>query len=142
MTVAGRPDMIRSSLVSLSVLAVTAALVAACGGGPDSTFDPTADGDQGGAGAGGGGSGPKHAGEATAIVLVTDGEPNDCNSDVGNVSQAAAGVASKIPTYVIGVGSDTVNLDTIAQGGGTQKAIIVDASNGAQANAQFMQALQ
>src|SRR5262249_14117619 len=40
-----------------------------------------------------------------AVVLVTDGEPNDCNSTVQAVSNAAAAVAATIPTYVIGVGN-------------------------------------
>ena len=42
------------------------------------------------------------AGEKVAIVLATDGEPNDCNSTPENVAAAAATVAATIPTYVIG----------------------------------------
>ena len=44
----------------------------------------------------------------TAIVLVTDGDPDDCDSSVANVSLEVAKVATTIPTYVIGVGDEPV----------------------------------
>ena len=64
-------------------------------------------------------------GEKVAVVLVTDGDPNDCNSTVNNVAAEAATVAATIPTYVIGVGSDFGNLNAMAVGGGTGAAILV-----------------
>jgi hypothetical protein len=82
-----------------------------------------------------------HAGAKVAVVLATDGEPNDCNSTVADVSAAAAAVASKIPTYVIGVGSATGNLDAIALAGGTQKAFVVAVGNPAQTATDFQAAL-
>jgi hypothetical protein len=75
-----------------------------------------------------------------AVVLVTDGEPNVCNSTVQAVSAAAAAVASTIPTYVIGIGS-VQNLDTIAAAGGTKQAFIVSTSDPAQTATDFQNAL-
>lgn len=80
-------------------------------------------------------------GEKVAIVLVTDGQPNDCSSSVANVSSAAAAVAAKIPTYVIGVGTAVGNLDTIAAAGGTTKAVIVPTNNPQQIVTDFENAL-
>src|SRR5581483_3522928 len=82
-----------------------------------------------------------HPGEKVAIVLVTDGDPNDCSSTPQNVAAAAMGVANKIPTYVIGVGPSLQNLDTIAMGGGTMKATIVQTNNPAQIVQDFENAL-
>lgn len=79
--------------------------------------------------------------DKTVVVLVTDGEPNDCNSDVQNVSDEAAAVAAKIPTYVVGVGSSLQNLDAIAAAGGTQKAIVVNVSDANGTAASFLAAL-
>ncbi len=83
----------------------------------------------------------QHPGEKVAIVLVTDGQPNDCSSSVKNVSAAAKAVAATIPTYVIGVGSAVSNLDTIAAAGGTTKAIIVPTNNPQQIVTDFEKAL-
>ncbi|HSO34260.1 MAG TPA: vWA domain-containing protein [Labilithrix sp.] len=80
-------------------------------------------------------------GEKVAIVLATDGEPNDCTSTPDNVAAAAATVASTIPTYVIGVGPDTTNLDKIAVGGGTTKAIMIATANAAQVSADLRAAI-
>jgi hypothetical protein len=77
----------------------------------------------------------------TIVVLATDGAPNDCNSDVTNVSQvAAAGLADApaIQTFVIGIG-DVANLDAIAQAGGTGQALVV---NTATANQDFLNAMK
>lgn len=79
-----------------------------------------------------------------AIVLVTDGLPaaaNCNNSSVSAVKSLAAGVAAKLPTYVIGVGSELSNLDDIAAGGGTKSALIVPVSNPAQLQADFTKAI-
>lgn len=81
------------------------------------------------------------AGEKVAIVLATDGEPNDCSSTVDNVAAVAATVASDIPTYVIGVGPDTTNLDAIAQGGNTDHAIMIATNDTAQVSADLRNAL-
>lgn len=82
-----------------------------------------------------------HPGEKVAIVLVTDGDPNDCSSTPQNVAAMAMGVANKIPTYVIGVGPSLQNLDTIAMGGGTMKATIVQTNNPSQIVQDFENAL-
>jgi hypothetical protein len=70
-------------------------------------------------------------GSKVAVVLVTDGDPNDCNSTVTDVSAAAQAVASTIPTYVIGIGS-VASLNAIAAAGGTGQAFVVSTSNPAQ----------
>jgi hypothetical protein len=75
-----------------------------------------------------------------AIVLVTDGEPTDCSSDVRTVSAVAADVSASIPTYVVGVG-DLASLDTIAVSGGTKKAILVDAKDPARIERDLLAAI-
>jgi len=86
-----------------------------------------------------------HPGQATAIVLVTDGDPQNCDdNDPQTVADDLATVAATIPTYVIGVGPDAHNLDIIAAGGSPDKQrkhIQVDTANGAQANQEFKAAL-
>ena len=79
-------------------------------------------------------------GNKVAIVLVTDGEPNDCNSSVSNVANEAASASSSIPTFVIGIGN-TGNLDQIAQAGGTTKATIVSTNSAQQTATDFQTAL-
>jgi hypothetical protein len=79
-------------------------------------------------------------GRKTIVVLATDGDPNDCTSNVQNVSDvAAAGFANtpSIQTFVIGIG-DIANLNQIAQAGGTGQAIIV---NTATAGQDFLNAM-
>ncbi len=72
-----------------------------------------------------------HSTHQVAIVVATDGEPNDCDSTVEAVSQLAATAAAlphAIKTYVIGVGTSLANLDQIAAAGGTVHAYVVDTS--------------
>ena len=76
------------------------------------------------------------------IVLATDGEPNDCSSDVGSVSAIAASGLSgspRIETYVIGIGN-IASLNQIAAAGGTGQALIVDADPNV-ASQQFLDAM-
>lgn len=77
-----------------------------------------------------------------AIVLVTDGIPQNCNrNSIGDVKQLAASVAANVPTYVIGVGSELASLNEIAVGGGTKRALIVNVNNPAQIQADFTRAI-
>src|SRR5580704_707567 len=88
-----------------------------------------------------------HPSDVTIAILATDGDPSECDDGTGGtlLSQveavAAAGVAAtpKILTFVIGVGTETANLDGIAQAGGTNKAFIVDTTMNV--SAQFLTAL-
>jgi hypothetical protein len=85
-----------------------------------------------------------HPGDATVVILATDGDPDDCpvGATVADVQAvAAAGVAQtpKILTFVIGVGSSLTNLNDIAMSGGTGSAFIVDTSMNI--SAQFLAAL-
>jgi hypothetical protein len=80
---------------------------------------------------------PGHRG---AIVLVTDGKPTYCGS-IAEVGALAAARASSIPTYVIGVGSALENLDAIAQAGGTDRALLVTASDPDKVASDFQAAL-
>jgi uncharacterized protein YegL len=81
------------------------------------------------------------AGEKIAIVLATDGDPNDCSSTAENVADVASAVKADIPTYVIGVGPDTTKLDTIAKGGGTDHAIMIATKNPGQVSADLRSAV-
>jgi hypothetical protein len=82
-----------------------------------------------------------HPGTKVAVVLATDGIPNDCNSSVQNVATEASTVASTLPTYVIGVGGALQSLDAIAVGGGTTKAFVVSTGNPSQTATDFQTAL-
>jgi hypothetical protein len=66
-------------------------------------------------------------GRRLAIALATDGMPNDCQSNVQNVSNAAMmGASLGIYTFVIGVGKSLQNLNQIAMAGGTKAAHLVE----------------
>jgi hypothetical protein len=75
-------------------------------------------------------------GAKVAVVLVTDGEPNGCNSSIPDAADAATGAASSTPTYVVGIGK-VKNLDAIAMAGGTGQAFIVSTSNPTQTAVDF-----
>lgn len=84
----------------------------------------------------------KAQGKKVAVVLATDGEPNDCSSNASGVADIAKdGVTAGVKTYVIGVGPSTGNLDEIAQGGGTSKAIMIPTNNAAQVSADLLKAI-
>ncbi len=78
--------------------------------------------------------------DKVAVVLVTDGDPNVCNSTIQAVATEASTASSTIPTFVIGIGN-TANLDTIAQAGGTNNATIVSTNNAQQTAQDFQTAL-
>jgi hypothetical protein len=80
-------------------------------------------------------------GKKTALVLVTDGEPNDCGSSLASTAGAAGAALPDIETYVIGVGDSLTALDQIATGGGTMKALIVSTTNPAAISGDFVKAL-
>ena len=83
------------------------------------------------------------------LVLATDGFPTRCAPlDIPGIAAIAAGGVSgtpKIRTFVIGVFTDadkataTANLDALAAGGGTSKALIV--TTGGNVAADFQKAL-
>ncbi len=83
-----------------------------------------------------------HTGDAVAVILATDGDPEECDTNLSDIDAiAAAGFAMtpKIPTFVIGVGSSLSNLNGIAMAGGTQMAYLVD--TGGNVNQQFLAAM-
>ena len=83
-----------------------------------------------------------HPGDATVVILATDGDPSECQTDISQIQAiAAAGFngTPKIPTYVIGVGSSLSNLNAIASSGGSTSAFLVD--TGGNVNQQFLQAM-
>ena len=72
----------------------------------------------------------QHASEnvMTAVVLVTDGEPNGCNEDTAAIAQLAADAyaTSEVLTYTIGMqGAVVSQLDQIASAGGTTDAFVI-----------------
>jgi hypothetical protein len=83
-----------------------------------------------------------HANDAVVVVLATDGDPTECDTDLGHIDAIAAGAFAspqKIPTFVIGVGSLLSNLNGIAAAGGTGQAFLVD--TGGNVNQQFLDAM-
>jgi hypothetical protein len=75
-----------------------------------------------------------HPDRTLNVVFLTDGQPTGCSGSMNTVDGAAAVAQSyatglpSIKTYVLGVGPDTGNLDSIAAAGGTQQAYM--ATNG------------
>ena len=83
-----------------------------------------------------------HPGDVVAVIFATDGDPSECDTDLGHIDAiAAAGDAAtpKILTYVIGVGSSLAALNGIAAAGGTIQAFLVD--TGGNVNQQFLAAM-
>ena len=81
------------------------------------------------------------SGHKGVVVLVTDGAPTSCETDIPTIAAMAAAQAGSVPTYVIGVGTNLKNLNAIAVGGGTGSAILVDISSPAATLANFGAAL-
>jgi hypothetical protein len=78
------------------------------------------------------------AGRRLAIALATDGMPNDCNSDIMAVADAAQmGAGLGVYTFVIGVGKQLMNLNQIAMAGGTKSAYLVEMATADQLAAAF-----
>ncbi|HEV8548683.1 MAG TPA: vWA domain-containing protein [Polyangiaceae bacterium] len=91
-----------------------------------------------------------------ALVLVTDGYPQDCDDDsIESVEAAVRSVAGEIPTYVVGVKNppltdddgnmapDTVsNLAGVAEAGGTDHAFIIDTGDPTKTTSAFAAAVE
>lgn len=63
----------------------------------------------------------RRGGRVTIGILITDGDPTQCNKDLGDLADLlkAHNAATQVRTYVIGMtGADFGNLETIAKGGG------------------------
>jgi len=71
----------------------------------------------------------ENPGRATAVVLVSDGYPTQCEprtlSGLSDIAERAHLNAPYVRTYVIGLASE-YNLDAVAEAGGTHKAFLVD----------------
>jgi hypothetical protein len=80
-------------------------------------------------------------GKKVAVVLVTDGEPNGCSSNVASSATAAGTGLPDVRTYVIGVGDQLANLNSIALGGGSTKAVLISDANPAQITTDLVAAL-
>jgi hypothetical protein len=81
---------------------------------------------------------PEHV---TLVVLATDGYPTHCiPGEIEDVAAIAEGGFKNfgIKTFVIGIGTELTNLQTIAEKGGTDTAIMVDTGN---AGSEFLDAL-
>ncbi|WP_437878248.1 VWA domain-containing protein [Sorangium sp. So ce513] len=89
-----------------------------------------------------------------AIVLVTDGYPEQCRDDSDSieavVERVGAALDSGISTFVIGVDSppgpgsppSLTNLHQIAEAGGTGEAFMLDTGNAAETSAAFTAAIE
>jgi hypothetical protein len=83
-----------------------------------------------------------HPGHITVVAFATDGEPGECDTDLGHIDAIAASGFSGAPsikTFVIGVGPALQALDDLAAAGGTTTAFHVDMS--AMATQQLIDAM-
>ncbi|MBP9111226.1 MAG: VWA domain-containing protein [Polyangiaceae bacterium] len=95
-----------------------------------------------------------HGGAKVALVLVTDGDPTDCegsfkkypkgtaDTDALEVADFAATIKDKYPTYVIGIGKQLTKLDLVSQAGAGRAAILVDTADPNKVTADFLAALK
>jgi hypothetical protein len=71
-----------------------------------------------------------HPDHVVIAVLATDGDPSECSPQdipsISNIANAGFTGSPSIITFVIGVGSSLGNLNSIAMGGGSGAAFIVD----------------
>ena len=84
-----------------------------------------------------------HPRESTSIVLVTDGEPQGCDTNADHIAEIAqdAYVTSAVRTFVIGFGGvDQTVLDKFAAGGGTHQAFSL--GDGTDVTAKLLAALK
>jgi hypothetical protein len=81
-----------------------------------------------------------------AVVLVTDGHPQDCDDDsIASVAALVTSRAGEIQTYVIGVQNPplddapdvTSNLTEIAEAGGTGQAYLIDTGDPTKTTSAF-----
>lgn len=80
--------------------------------------------------------------QRTVIVLVTDGQPNGCNTQTQAIAELAADAftTAEVRTYAIGLAAVAENfMNAIAEAGGTEQAFFV--SDGATATADLLAAL-
>jgi hypothetical protein len=74
----------------------------------------------------------ENPGRASAVVLVSDGYPTQCEprgiSQIAALSETAHGMEPYVRTYVIGLAAD-FNLDSVARAGGTHQAYRADESD-------------
>ena len=87
--------------------------------------------------------------QQTVVVFVTDGQPNGCDEDTGNISQIATdalAAATNVRTFVVGLTDDAQDLaflEGLAVAGGTQNAFIVlDGATAAMDLATALKAIQ
>jgi hypothetical protein len=78
----------------------------------------------------------------SVVVLVTDGEANGCDTDMGHIAALAAKALADagVRTYAIGLtGSQEADMDQIAVAGGTTKGIFI--SDGVNTKQELLDAL-
>jgi hypothetical protein len=83
-----------------------------------------------------------HGDHVTIVLLATDGDPTECDTNLDHINAIAASASGGTPqvlTFVIGVGSSLSALNGIAEAGGTTSAFLVDTSQ--DVNEQFLAAL-
>lgn len=77
-----------------------------------------------------------------AVVMATDGLPQDCSGNsISSASTIASNAKATVPTYVIGVGNLLNDLNALANAGGTSKAFIVSTANQAAVGTEFSTAM-
>jgi hypothetical protein len=80
--------------------------------------------------------------ENTVVIFVTDGLPNGCDEDINNIAGLASSAlaSSGVTTYAIGLeGSSEMQMNQIAQAGGTGMGIFI--GNSANAEQDLLNAL-
>jgi Mg-chelatase subunit ChlD len=87
----------------------------------------------------------QYPGDKVVVILVTDGAPNGCDENIGNIAGLAGTAFSQngILTYAVGLeGSNTGDMDQIAQSGGTGQGIFIGSGNAEQDLLNALKAIQ
>jgi hypothetical protein len=83
--------------------------------------------------------------EKVVVVLVTDGEPTECDTNISSIASFAddAWQNAQIPTFAVGmVGSNETDMNTIAAAGGTTTGIFIGNGNAQQELLDALLAIQ
>lgn len=66
-----------------------------------------------------------HPNEASAVVIVTDGLPTECTTDLSAIGALAAAGLPLVHTFIVTLGTSASTLDSVAQAGGTGATLAV-----------------
>ena len=77
--------------------------------------------------------------DAVGVVVLTNNVPGECTTDLSAIGTLAAAGLPRVHTFIVGLGSATAPLSSVAQAGGTNAIFSIDLSQSV--SQQIQQAL-